>query len=65
MCPRHKGQARLVFVTFRPNEQVELFKRTGQIDLAHVPDEITFEVEVLQPARHHAGIQPRHRREAH
>ena len=33
-------------ITFRPNEQVELFNtRTGQIDLAHVPDEITFEVE--------------------
>ena len=33
-------------ITFTQNEQVEIINtRTGQIDLFHVPDEITFEVE--------------------
>jgi len=33
-------------ITFQRNEQIELFDtRTGKIDLAHAPDEITFDVE--------------------
>jgi len=33
-------------ITFQRNEPIELFDpRTGKIDLAHAPDEITFEVE--------------------
>ena len=41
-------------ITFKKDEQVEIFNtRTGKIDLVHAPDEIKFEVESVQQARHH------------
>ena len=38
-------------IEFKKGEQIELIDtRTGEIDLAHAPDEIQFEVEAIQQA---------------
>ena len=56
-------------IAFEKDEQVDLLNtRTGEIDLAHAPDEIRFEVEQFNKQVVTAGVQSRGRRgtgEAH
>ena len=46
-------------IIFKAGEQIELFNTaTGDIDLAHAPDEIHFEVEQFNKQGHHGPVQP-------